>query len=406
MILISFLSKLETPIKDSDRGFLSLTGLNTVIFLVTLLICMGNASSPAASAQTPGTVHLQDFAPGIRINWMEKEVEVDSHVVLRQGMLELFACSPRTREHESILCIDARPTQVFQAMGLIGLESGHPPNWDSKKQRTIPPVGQKLILRVRYEQSGKTRTDDIFNWLWDDRNDRPVPRPTWLFCGSVVDANGTLAAEYEGTVVSVVDFYSSLISLSESYSSSNDELWLRPNTRKVPPENTPCTLLIRACPPESRHIDLQYPGCVFYEGKSVNYLQLLSRIRNDMQTLPGLFVTIHPDENVPDICTRTIRNLLIHNDLPPDQVEIDQENDSENQSVFGWFPRSRSLLFRSTFAVFRLVNSLYNIPLASLEIANYQIMAFHAEQQKRNRHARFTKQFGPNDNAQTHPFED
>src|ERR1043166_8218583 len=43
------------------------------------------------------------FQPGVRIDWEQKAVEIDARVVLREGPLELFACSPQTKEHESIL---------------------------------------------------------------------------------------------------------------------------------------------------------------------------------------------------------------------------------------------------------------------------------------------------------------
>jgi len=70
--------------------------------------------------------NVRPFADGIQINWTRKQVEVEATVVLREGPLELLACSPNTREHESILVIEARPLHIFKAMGLIGLQPGKP----------------------------------------------------------------------------------------------------------------------------------------------------------------------------------------------------------------------------------------------------------------------------------------
>ena len=83
------------------------------------------ATQPAGHAAKlpPGVAQYQ---PGIRIDWQHYEVQADAAVVLRNGLIELFACSPRSREYESIVRIDARPLYLYQALGLIGLTPGHP----------------------------------------------------------------------------------------------------------------------------------------------------------------------------------------------------------------------------------------------------------------------------------------
>ena len=129
----------------------------------------GNASDPVsadasprpsvpARADKPGSVVPADrakvFAPGVRIDWRRRVVEVETRVVLRRGPLELLACSPHTREHESILSVHARPMHVFQAMGLIGLSPGSPARYDVKQNNWIAPPGDRLDLRVCWGAGG------------------------------------------------------------------------------------------------------------------------------------------------------------------------------------------------------------------------------------------------------------
>ena len=105
----------------------------------------------APSAQAIG--QSKPYAAGVAIDWHRRSVEVVGRVVLRDGPLELFACSARTREHESIVAIDARPLHLHQAMGLIGLEPGSPGRFDPKTERWIAPTGDTLRLRLRYRLS-------------------------------------------------------------------------------------------------------------------------------------------------------------------------------------------------------------------------------------------------------------
>jgi len=207
-----------------------------------------SASGPA-SRPAGRTVPLY---PGVVINWAERQVELEASVVMRQGPLELFACSPRTREYESILRVRARPWHIYLAMGLIGLRPGHPPYWDAGQKRMVPATGDRVDLFVRYPcpegaDSGTAaeRTVPIRAWMRMRNTKAPMPRRSWVFAGSVRFEDGAFAADVEGTVVTVVDFASALIALSESHTADNASLWLEPDPQRIPPVGTRCTLLIR-----------------------------------------------------------------------------------------------------------------------------------------------------------------
>jgi len=175
------------------------------------------------------------------------QVEIDGRVILREGLLELFAHSeaPNSKQHETIVLLGPAADQVYQALGLIGLTPGHPGRWDPQTQTYDPPTGDAVDVLVRYRVEGVEQTRSACDWMWDAQNDRVMPQTHWLFVGSERLEDGTLAANIDGTTVTVVDFPSSLVALPERHSESDSELWLNANTKEIPPLETPVTVILR-----------------------------------------------------------------------------------------------------------------------------------------------------------------
>ena len=64
--------------------------------------------------------------PGIHLNLNERAIDVNATVCLHQGLLELVACTKGTKEHESIVSLDARPVHIHTALLLLGAQPGTP----------------------------------------------------------------------------------------------------------------------------------------------------------------------------------------------------------------------------------------------------------------------------------------
>jgi hypothetical protein len=231
------------------------------------------ASAPAAKLP-PGVARYQ---PGIRIDWHRYEVQVDATVVLRKGLIELFACSPRSREYESIVRIDARPLYLYQALGLIGLTPGHPIRFKPGTEEVQQATGDAVEVDIRYSVGGRMRQEPVENWMRRAGSHEKLSRLPWVFAGSVKDEQGGYTADVEGTVLAVVDFNSSLVALPEHHSDRNDELWLEPSTDNIPPEDTPCVLIFRAGP---LRIDLDAAGRIQINGRT-HLLSDVARIVGD-----------------------------------------------------------------------------------------------------------------------------
>ena len=230
--------------------------LVTSLCVPTLLAVVGCASTADApirvertapvSAPSATSATVKPFAPGVAIDWQRRAVEVQGRVVLREGPIELFACSPRTREYESIIVVDAQPLHIYQAMGLMGLEPGSPIRFDPKRDRWLPPKGQALRLRVRYRRESKVHTVPVNQWLSLNDTGSAPDRVPWVFAGSRTGEDGRFGADRDGTVIAVVDFETALISVGAVHSADNESLWLSARTAAIPPLGTACTLLIAA----------------------------------------------------------------------------------------------------------------------------------------------------------------
>ncbi len=265
--------------------------------------------APTSSGKPANTA--KPFAPGVRIDWQRRLVEVDVEVVLRDGALELLACSPRTREHESILTVRARPMHVFQAMGLIGLKPGEPARYDQKQDRRLAPTGEALHLQVSCGKGNEKRALPVERWLLDVRHGRSPERINWVFAGSRTFQDGRFAADVDGTVVCVVDFESALIAPGSLHSADTELLWLAADTEVIPPIGTPCTLLIRSAAGRRLVVDVAADATFRRDGVAVSAVDLARAARRLAQESAAVTIVLMRGAKVPAKTMQTAVDLLV-----------------------------------------------------------------------------------------------
>lgn len=188
-----------------------------------------------------------EFHPGLRIDYRVPQVEIDAEVVLREGALELFAYAraPVPKEHESILRTNVPVEKIYQALGLIGLTPGQPPRYLPETKTIRPASGDAVDVFVRLDRGGRFVEESACDWMWNVASKATMSRSHWLFCGSERLPDGRLAAQEEGTLVTVVDFPSSLLSLPTPHTDKDAELWLKAHTPVIPDAGTRVTLILR-----------------------------------------------------------------------------------------------------------------------------------------------------------------
>jgi hypothetical protein len=139
-----------------------------------------------------------------------------------------------------------------------------------------------------------------------EKTGKTPPRMPWVFAGSVKTDDG-FAADYEGTVIALVDFGSSLIALPEQHSAANEELWLEPATDQIPPLSTRCVLVFRAGP---LRIELDRTGRITLNGQTLTRAELARRLAGAVREDANLRVDLSVDPACPRAQREGIEQLI------------------------------------------------------------------------------------------------
>lgn len=113
--------------------------------------------------------------PGVRVHRerrvvsFEGMVPIDAHdPETPRVYLEVIVCPPDTKEHETLVMADVRPSHVHAALLLLDIEPGKPGTWtwDGETMRSEPPEGPAI--------------DVVFFYTDDEGNEREVSAKAWV----------------------------------------------------------------------------------------------------------------------------------------------------------------------------------------------------------------------------------
>lgn len=206
--------------------------------------------------------------PGVKINLEEWCVDVDATVCLDVGLLELVACTKDTKEHESILRVDAKPSHVHTALLLIGARNGSPAmqqaiDKEMTRFRHIMPSGSPIDVYVRWkDEKGKIKEVPINDLIIEAEDYEVVigpddekkklqkfPTKTFLFAGSMLIPSKEGPKRYlcdeTGNVISISTFGDELLCLPEIMMHMNGSLSWEANPETLPPVDTKVTIRLR-----------------------------------------------------------------------------------------------------------------------------------------------------------------
>jgi hypothetical protein len=205
--------------------------------------------------------------PGVKINLEEWSVDVVSQVCLKEGVLELIACTKDSKEHESIVMIEAKPSHVHTALLLLGAKAGNPAmhhaiDPERTRFRFIPPSGGpvdvSLVIRnAEGREEEKPISDFIMKASGYDGIEEPdepenlekFPTHTFLFAGSILVGEGDGPRRYlcdqSGNVISISTFGDELLCLDGLHDHSNESLMWEVDGEKLPELGTKVILRLR-----------------------------------------------------------------------------------------------------------------------------------------------------------------
>lgn len=182
----------------------------------------------------------------ITVDKKNQRIEIEGWICFREGILELFACSKGTKEHESIVALWAKPSQLAHALADIGLEAGLPGKW-TKTRIFRPPSGPVVKVMVRWKGAdGNQVMVDADKWILNSITKEPVTeRIKWVYCFAGT-ADALARADGNGTAIALSNFPAAVLDLPHMSSGLNVDVLYAANPKEVPPLGTPVTVIIIA----------------------------------------------------------------------------------------------------------------------------------------------------------------
>ncbi|MGL6226228.1 MAG: undecaprenyl-diphosphate phosphatase [Thermoguttaceae bacterium] len=193
------------------------------------------------------------------------QVILVGEVCLQEGVLEFFACSRHSKEHESIVALDVQPHLIHAALLLIGVEPGEPARFTPE---FTPPTGPEIRILVRWNNEGGNWEECLAQQLilentpelyYNDQRSVSMeptsPREMsvpFVFTGSFFreyedekgDSRQLYMADATGELFGVSNFPSSILDVPIQSSDSNDSLLFCANSARIPPIGTEVTLIL------------------------------------------------------------------------------------------------------------------------------------------------------------------
>lgn len=207
--------------------------------------------APPPGAQQLSTNHL----------WVDREqarVYIDGYVTMREGPLEMFACSVGTKEHESIVATLAPSREVHAALLLVGAKAGTPVSF---LPRFVPATGQRIRVWVcYYDEDGDFQVSDARRWVRKDGTENDL-KEDWVFGGSSFWKDPADGREYYqadgGDMICVSNFSTAMMDLPIASSAEAADLLYTPYTDRIPDQVTPVRLVLVPIPVPSDKPDVK-----------------------------------------------------------------------------------------------------------------------------------------------------
>jgi hypothetical protein len=152
----------------------------------------------------------------------QHQVHVDGYVALRDGFLEMFACTVGTKEHESVVAVETRAATVHAALLAVGAREGHPVQF---RPEFKPPTGTEIHIEVRWmDAAGKWQAARAQDWVREAESGKVMTQP-WVFAGSGFFVDEETKKRYymaeSGDLICVSNFTTAMLDIPMASSDSN-----------------------------------------------------------------------------------------------------------------------------------------------------------------------------------------
>lgn len=177
------------------------------------------------------------------LDMQQKSVVVSAKICLREGPLEMFACTPGTKEYESLAVVDCPAFMVHSALLAIGAKAGSPVSFNPYKAASGSVVD--VFIDWLDDQGVKQRVK-AQDWIRHEETGKPMPHD-FVFGGSSFwtdDDGGQQYSAEGGELICVSNFSTAMMDLPVASPQANQGLWFSAFTEKIPKLGTKIHLIL------------------------------------------------------------------------------------------------------------------------------------------------------------------
>lgn len=209
---------------------------------------------PPPTEEEPKEVYVEKQTIEIPKNWTRvtevgktevwvdlkaKQVMVAGRICVQQGGLEMFVCPFFTKEHESVVAVNARSYEIHTSLLAIGVKPGKPVQWHPAYK---PATGPTIDIDVMWkDEKGKIVTRRAQEMVTNFKTDKPM-KEKWVFGGSEMHTDKETGETFYygdgGELVCLSNFSTATMDLPVESPDANDDLLYCANPEMIPAPGT------------------------------------------------------------------------------------------------------------------------------------------------------------------------
>lgn len=203
------------------------------------------SDKPAPDRKDP---NLKRLSPNydVWIDGKNKRVILEGTVCMTEGQLEMFACTRRTKEHESVVTVLTAAYPVHAALLAVGAVPGKPVQFDPEYK---PATGTEIEIEMSWtDKDGKEKKCRAQEWIMDV-NTKKAMTHNWVFAGSGFYLDEMSGKRHyladQGDFVCVSNFSSAMLDLPiKSTDQKESGMLFDAFTANIPPKGTRVTMML------------------------------------------------------------------------------------------------------------------------------------------------------------------
>lgn len=212
--------------------------VSTVLFL-SIFITLHTFSQTDSTKIARKTGDHSYAIDNIKINTETREVTFSGWVNMQKGLVEVIACAPGGKDHESVLIADITPSYLNSALLLLGLERSPEVSYDLKNPNI---VGPEIEIYVSWNENGEKVNVAAEELLYNVYTKEPAGKIKWIYVGSF-SRGGRYAADDAKSIITTYLDHTTIIE-NGSESGYNDELF-EANPDVVPEKYTDVIITLK-----------------------------------------------------------------------------------------------------------------------------------------------------------------